>query len=139
GRTLPMIWKLQPSLAWLVSLNQTRRPHRLPLQSVISTAPRPVWSIQMPKGLAAAAAAAALDASVIASGRMARLMTAIMALLLVRCSTRTIDGPFAGTVVSEGTAQRCSTGHIEEERRVPLSSRGRQHVALPGAGSACFP
>ena len=42
GLTLPMIWKLQPSLLFFVSLNHTRRPHSFPPQSVISTAPRPV-------------------------------------------------------------------------------------------------
>src|SRR5215471_14787127 len=78
GRTLPMIWKLQPSLAFLGSLNQTRRPHSLPLQSVISTAPRPVWSIQMPSGLPAANAGVAVDARVMGSARATRLRTAIM-------------------------------------------------------------
>jgi len=41
GLTLPITWKLQPSLL-AVSFTQTIRPHSFPPQSVISTAPRPV-------------------------------------------------------------------------------------------------
>src|SRR5688572_31279064 len=52
GLTSPKICRLQPSLC-LVFLSQTRRPQSFPPQSVISTAPRPVWSYQIPSGSAA--------------------------------------------------------------------------------------
>src|SRR5262249_39509241 len=91
GLTSPMIWKLQPSLALSGSLNHTRRPHSLPPQSVISTAPRPVWSIHTPSGLGAARANGQAAVSATANGPMARFMMAIIAFPLafvLRTSTR---------------------------------------------------
>src|SRR5262245_36913996 len=42
------------TLLWPASLSQTIFPHRPPAHSLISTAPRPVWSIQTPVGPEAA-------------------------------------------------------------------------------------